>query len=107
MDIKKTREYKLESFKYKLFLLWIKIKNLILPPCKKGRHKKVLKFEYRLRTSGANRWGRKKGGSRRLDARYVLGSYWVCSRCGKKLSGFKRVKNHPHSTLKFYGKDYL
>lgn len=60
----------------------MKLINRIL--CRILKHKKVFATEYRFRRNKPFWKGESKG-------RYVLGGYWKCARCGKKLSKFERI----------------
>lgn len=94
MKIKRTARYWVERFKYEVFLLFNKTKRIFIPEkktCEKDGHSASFVYEWRLRKrGGSNNWSR-KGGKRRPDYRYVLGGYYVCDRCGKKLSNFERI----------------
>ena len=60
----------------------MKLINRIL--CRILKHNKVFVTEYRFRRNKPFWKGESKG-------RYVLGGYWKCARCGKKLSKFERI----------------
>ena len=58
--------------------------------CSAFGHKATSVYEERLRRNNGNMWSR-KGGKKRVEHRYVLGSYEKCERCGTKLSNFRRL----------------
>lgn len=67
--------------------------NVII--CNLFGHRRVIVHEQRIRYRNKHnkRINRRKGGGKKLNVAYVDGYYFKCSRCGRKLSRFRRDYN--------------
>lgn len=67
--------------------------NVII--CNLFGHRRVIVHEQRIRYRNKHnkRINRRKGGGKKLNVAYVGGYYFKCSRCGRKLSRFRRNYN--------------